>query len=154
MRHVVTTIGVCLDAAQLIKLYGGDTNPNLAIALQLLLENYCHFLMHHNSTGNICYESLQEPGNQGLRQRFYALEALGTMYYTSRFFQAHIGDISFSSKTENLSGLQLADFIPNTLARSASGLAPKHQPFKRTVLKHLYDGGLGMKFKYGFKCIP
>ena len=154
MRHVVTTIGVCLDTAQLSKLYGGDTNPNLTIALQLLLENYCHFLMHHNSTGNICYESLQEPGNQGLRQRFYELEALGTMYYTSRFFQTHIGDISFSSKTENLSGLQLADFIPNTLARSASGLAPKHQPFKRTVLKHLYDGGLGMKRKYGFKCIP
>lgn len=90
----------------------------------MLLENYCHFLKHNTATGDICYESLQEPGNQPLRQRFYELEALGTMYYTPHFFQTHIGDIEFCGKNENLAGLQLADFIPNTMARSAARMPP------------------------------
>lgn len=153
-QHNITTMGVCLDIARLKHLYAGETNSQLTIALQMLLENYCHFLMHRNADGDICYESLQEPQNQELRQRFYELEALGTMYYTPRFFQTHIGDIRFRNKAENVVGLQLADFVPNTLARVAAQIDPKHKDFKNTVLKQAYDGGLKMTPKYGLKTIP
>jgi len=153
-KHDITTVGVCLNEQSLIQLYPGETNNKLTIALQMLLENYCHFLMRYNGVGDICYESLQDNGNQELRQRFYELEALGTMYYTPHFFQTHIGDIKFPAKSENLAGLQLADFIPNTLARTASGSKPKHDAFKKTVLKQAYDGGIGKRPKYGLKVIP
>lgn len=152
--HSITTMGVCVNSDELSRLYPGETNPELTIALQMLLENYCHFLKHNTATGDICYESLQEPGNQPLRQRFYELEALGTMYYTPHFFQTHIGDIEFCGKNENLAGLQLADFIPNTMARSAARMPPKHDSFKQTVLRQAYNGGVGLRDKYGFKVIP
>lgn len=153
-KYHIVTIGACLNESEIERLYGKEVSPKLTIALQLLLENYCHFLMTHNATGDICYESLQEPGNRGLRQRFYELEALGTMYYPPHFFQTHIGDIQFKEKTSNDPGLQLADFIPNTLARVAAGLKPKHNIFKKQVVRQLYDGGMNNTEKFGGKVMP
>ena len=153
-QYKLTTLGVCIDVASLSHLYPGETNRQLTIALQMLLENYCHYLGQMNSTGDICYESLLDPGNQELRQRFYELEALGTMYYTSHFFQTHIGDIRFEGKAKNLVGLQLADFIPNTFARTCSGAKAKHDNFKKIVLRQAYDGNIQNKQKYGLKKIP
>lgn len=153
-QHHVTTLGACVNMSELNRCYPGESNPKLTIALQLLLENYCHFLVTHNSVGDICYESLQEPGNQGLRQRFYELEALGTMYYTPRAFQTHIGDIAFIEKSANVVGLQLADFIPNTYARKCASLEPKHKGFTSTILKLAYDGNIANACKYGMKKIP
>ena len=153
-KYSLTTLGVCINISELAKLYPGEINRPLTIALQMLLENYCHFLGKMGATGDICYESLMDPGNQELRQRFYELEALGTMYYTSKFFQTHIGDIRFEGKSANLAGLQLADFIPNTFARKCSGAKAKHDSFKNIVLKQAYDGGIKKRSKYGLKLIP
>lgn len=153
-KQNLITMGVCIDETALGRLYPGITNSKLTIALQMLLENYCHFLGQQNAVGDICYESLEDSGNQELRQRFYELEALGTMYYTPGFFQTHIGDIRFEKKTENLAGLQLADFIPNTFARSCSGATAKHEDFKKRVLHQAYDGKLSNRPKYGLKLIP
>ncbi len=153
-QNNIETMCVCLDKSELSKLYPGEVNDNLTIAIQMLFENYCHFLIKNNANGCICYESLQEPGNQPLRQRFYELAALGTMYYTSHCFQTHISGIDFQSKNENVAGLQLADFIPNTFARKCAKLNPKHKSFKDTVLKNAYDGGMKLERKYGLKLIP
>ncbi len=76
------------------------------------------------------------------------------MYYTSHFFQTHIGDIRFEGKAKNLVGLQLADFIPNTFARTCSGAKAKHDDFKKIVLRQAYDGNIQNKLKYGLKKIP
>lgn len=153
-NHCVVTMGVCLSEKALLHMYNGGTNPKLTISLQLLLENYCTFLQRNNGVGNVCYESLQAAGNKPLRQRFYELEALGTMYYTPEFIQTHIGDICFVDKACNNAGLQLADFIPNTFGRVCAGLQPKHTNFKRTVLKLAYDGGISLPNKFGLKQIP
>ena len=155
MKHYnILTLGTCVDISSLQTKYPGEVNPNLTIALQMLLENYCHFLTTSNAYGDVCYESLQEPGNTPLRQRFYELQALGTMYYTSHTFQTHIGDIKFCDKTENVAGLQLADFIPNTYARFVAGKKAKHDDFKKAVLKKAYDGRIKDSTKYGLKKIP
>ena len=129
-------------------------NSKLTVALQLLLENYCHFLIHNNAIGSICYESLLEPGNQELRQRFHDLKAFGTMYYPSAVLQTRIDNISFALKRENKAGLQLADFVPNTLARLAAGMPPKSSTLRKNVVSRLYDGGVGNAHKYGVKVIP
>ena len=138
----------------MLSAYGTNTNPKLTVALQLLLENYCHFLMHNNAVGGICYESLLEPENQELRQRFHELKAYGTMYYPSVVLQTHIDNISFVLKKENKAGLQLADFVPNTMARLAAGMPPKSSTLRKNVVRRLYDGGIGDAHKYGGKVIP
>ena len=153
-RYNILTLGTCVDISSLRNKYPGEVNPVLTIALQMLLENYCHFLTTSNACGDICYESLQEPGNTPLRQRFYELQALGTMYYTSHTFQTHIGDIKFCDKNENVAGLQLADFIPNTYARFVAGKPPRHDDFKKAVIRKAYDGTIGDSAKYGLKRIP
>lgn len=153
-RYHILTLGTCVDASSLHTKYPGEVNPNLTIALQMLLENYCHFLTTSNAYGDVCYESLQEPGNTPLRQRFYELQALGTMYYTSHTFQTHIGEIKFCNKNENIAGLQLADFIPNTYARFVARKAAKHKDFKKAVLRNAYDGKISDSSKYGLKKIP
>lgn len=70
------------------------------------------------------------------------------------FFKHILEILSFAGKNENLAGLQLADFIPNTMARSAARMPPKHDSFKQTVLRQAYNGGVGLRDKYGFKVIP
>lgn len=153
-HYDIVTLGTCVDVQSLRHKYPGEVNPNLTIALQMLLENYCHFLTTHHAYGDVCYESMQEPGNTPLRQRFYELQALGTMYYTSHTFQTHVGDIRFLPKAENVVGLQLADFIPNTYARCVAGKVPKHRDFKKAVIQKAYGGGIANPFKYGLKKIP
>ena len=152
-RNIIT-IGTCVDIKLLKSKYPGEVNNNLTIGLQMLMENYCHFLTVNNAYGDVCYESLQEPGNAPLRQRFYELQALGTMYYTAHTFQTHVGDIQFRPKSENVVGLQLADFIPNTYARFVARKIPKHKDFKKTVVKSAYDGNIHDSLKYGLKKIP
>ena len=150
----IITIGTCVNMVSLTTKYPGEVNPTLTIALQMLLENYCHFLTAQNAVGSVCYESLQEPGNTPLRQRFFEMQALGTMYYNSHTLQTHISGIDFVDKSDNLPGLQLADFIPNTFARKVAGLTPKHKEFKKAVFAAAYDGQINDRMKYGLKEIP
>lgn len=45
------------------------------------------------------------------------------------------------AKADNLAGLQLADFVPNTLGRYAAMMKPKNRDFAKNVRNKLYDGG-------------
>ena len=152
-KYNLTTIGTCVDKLELHKLYNGENNSDFTIAIQMLLENYCHFLIQNNAEGIICYESV-EGENKKIRQRFYEILTLGSLYYTSNCFQSHITGIIFVPKCDNNTGLQLADFIPNTHARSCKVLPAKHNDFKKTVFAHAYDGKLDKRPKYGLKIIP
>lgn len=153
-KNNITTIGTCVDEAELKKLYPGENNKTLNIALQMLLENYCHFLIQNNATGNICYESLMEADNSKLRHRYFEILTLGSLYFTAHCFQTHITGLHFIPKSSNNVGLQLADFIPNTHVRSAAKLPAKHSGFKNVVFSHAYDGTLNNRPKYGLKLIP
>ena len=114
----VVTLGVCLDKKALFDSYGEQhLNNQFTIAIQLMIEHYCQFLSDTKSTGDICYEAMQPEQNMKIQQRMYELKALGTMYYSPATIQNHLREIKFVQKSDNYAGLQLADFIPNTLAR-------------------------------------
>lgn len=148
------TIGVCLDKPSILNRYGCDpSKTQYKMAVQLLLENYCQFLIKENATGTICYEAIGDAADNVIRQRFFELLALGTLYYDSAILQHHIKKISFIPKAENISGLQLADFIPNTLARSVAGLSPKNTSLKRNIFNKLYDGHCNKKNRFGIKIL-
>lgn len=54
-------------------------------------------------------------------------------------------------KSENMAGLQLADFVPNTLGRYAAMMKPKNREFSRSIRDKLYDGNGDKRF--GFKIL-
>lgn len=150
----IYTIGVCLDKSALnLNYMDSNLNNQLTIAIQLLVENYCHFLLKHNATGDICYESMQPEQNMKIQQRLYELKALGTLYYSPKTIQNFVREIKFIPKSSNLVGLQLADFVPNTLGRYAAMMKPKNRDFAKSVRSKLYDGGQQGKYKYGFKIL-
>lgn len=154
-RHSpIITIGVCLDKSALAANYvEGTINNQLTIAIQLLIENYCQFLLKNNAVGDLCYEAMQPEQNMKIQQRLYELKALGTLYYSPKTIQNHVRDLKFVPKSNNLIGLQLADFVPNTLGRYAANMKPKNRDFSKDVRKKLYDGGQDGKYKYGFKVL-
>lgn len=89
-----------------------------------------------------------------IQQRIYELKALGTLYYSPKTIQDHLRDIHFEPRTNNLAGLQLADFVPNTLGRYAAMMKPKNRDFAKNVRSKLYDGGeADGKYKFGFKVL-
>lgn len=105
----------------------------------------------NRTTGAICYEAMQPEQNAKIQQRIYELKALGTMYYSSGTIQNYLRDINFVPKSENMAGLQLADFVPNTLGRYAAMMKPKNREFSRSVRDKLYDGNGDKRF--GFKIL-
>ncbi len=146
------TIGVCQHKSVLFARYGeNNLNNQLTIAIQLLIEHYCQFLIMNRTTGAICYEAMQPEQNAKIQQRIYELKALGTMYYSSGTIQNYLRDIYFVPKSENMAGLQLADFVPNTLGRYAAMMKPKNREFSRSVRDKLYDGNGDKRF--GFKIL-
>ena len=150
----IITIGVCLDKSVLHTCYGTSTiNNQLTIAIQLLIEHYCQFLIKNKATGNICYEAMQPEQNTKIQQRIYELKALGTLYYAPKTIQDHLKQIQFVAKTENFAGLQLADFVPNSLGRYVACMKPKNRDFARSVRRKLYDGGVDDKYKFGLKIL-
>lgn len=151
----ITTIGVCLNKSELWNHYDeAKLNHQLSIAIQLLIENYCHFLGLNKSIGDICYEDIEDNQNIKIQQRLYEMKALGTMYYSPHAIQSYIKNIYFPNKRENVAGLQLADFIPNTLARSACMISAKNNGITKNIKRRLYDGNIQKPDKYGFKIVP
>lgn len=147
-------IGVCLDKSALFARYGEkNLNNQLTIAIQLLVEHYCRFLIMNKSTGDICYEAMQPEQNTKIQQRLYELKALGSMYYSPKTIQDYIREIHFVKKSENMIGLQLADFVPNTLGRYVAGMKPKNKNFAKIVRKKLYDGSQDKTYRFGFKVL-
>lgn len=105
----------------------------------------------NKAVGAICYEAMQPEQNAKIQQRIYELKAFGTMYYSPRTIQSYLGNIHFISKSENVAGLQLADFVPNTLGRYAAMMKPKNRDFAKNVRGKLYDGNGDHRF--GFKIL-
>ena len=151
----VYTIAACINHSELDKHYEkDDMNDRFAVLMQLIIENYCHFLIKHKSTGDICYESMMKSQNEKIERRFCHLKSIGTMYYSSSKVISLIKNINFVDKIANCAGLQLADFIPNALGRTQAGKDPKYAKLPKIIKKRLYHGNMGRKDRYGFKIIP
>lgn len=127
-----------------------DTDEYL-VCLQMLLENYCHFLCSMNGIGRIIYESRELKADERLRDRFYHVKLMGSMYISKSTTEKRLLGIDIVDKQKNCAGLQLADFVPNYFAREHTGKAQsKYNIF--STLKYLrYDGNVGDKDRFGVK---
>ena len=111
-----------------------------------------------NGIGDICYESLPENQNQRIMKRYQGIRYNGTMFYPAKVINERIKGLEFKNKTQNIAGLQLADFIPNAIGRSI--LHKKYTNNKERNISYsvieskLYDGGIDCTTRYGSKIIP
>lgn len=134
-------------------------NPDrYLIALQFLLENYCQFLCSHNGTGRVIYEYITEEENEKIRDRFYHIKLMGSMYITKEAMGKHLLGLDFVKKEENNAGLQIADFIPNTFARYFAGFNPidNDDTLLNKMKYYRYNGGsvANNPDRFGIKFMP
>lgn len=147
----LTVIGVTIKMNEISSLYDeSDRNDMYLIALQVILENYCHFLIQHQSIGKIIVESTDDKHDQRLRVLFYRLLYTGTLFYTNKILQDHLQGIDFKKKKDNIIGLQIADFVPNPLARNALGLSQKSWSLFSAIEIRIYNNSN----RFGHKIIP
>lgn len=152
-------LSACIDEDTIYRYYPmKDINDRLSIAMNVIIENFCHFLARNNATGKICYESMPDNQNAKIKKRYNIISCNGTMFYAAKTINKHIKGIEFRDKKENIAGLQLADFVPNAIGRHI--LCKTYNDKKQRNLafpiieKKLYDGAVGNKVRFGSKIIP
>lgn len=128
-----------------------------SIALEILIENFVHFLSSCCSTGDIYVESSNATPDQHdnqLQYHFHDLKSRGTRYLDRRTLQHHLGTINFPLKADNIVGLQLADLIPNSLNRYLCKKQQRTYGLINTILKLAYNGNSNTSGQFGIKIIP
>lgn len=154
-----TILAVCINEDKLSEQFDlSKLNDRFQIAMNMIIENYYHFLNCIDGVGHICYESLPENQNDRIMKRYMGIKYNGTMFYPAKIINSRIKSLEFKNKTENIVGLQLADFIPNAIGRYVLN---KHYTDNKernidmnALYPKLYDGGIGLKEKFGLKIIP
>jgi len=151
-KKVFTALAVTINIHELEKLYIEKARNDIYyIALQLLLENYAHFLVSNNGFGSIYLESTDPMSDRKLQNLYYTLMATGTLFFKKEFLQERLTTINFNFKKDNLIGLQIADFIPNALARNALNKKQKPNSLYFEIRDILYDGMIGKRNRFGCK---
>lgn len=150
----IKVLAVSINIYDLDKLYkADDRNDIYYIALQLLMENYVQFLSANDGIGMVYLETTDMANNTRLQNQFHLLKATGTLFVKKETLQARLSTINFAIKSENIVGLQMADFIPNPLARQALEKKQKPDSILPTIKSKLYDGNVGMSQRFGFKIV-
>lgn len=155
----ITVLAVCIDEDRLSTQYDrSKLNDRFQIAMNMMIENYYHFLNCVDGIGYICYESLPENQNERIKKRYMGIRYNGTMFYPAHVINTRIKKLEFKNKNDNIVGLQLADFVPNAMGRYVLGkhyTNSKERNISIDALENkLYDGGIGKKDKFGLKIIP
>ncbi len=151
----LTIIGSCVVLDRLSSYFTSDIlSDKYLIAMQILLENFCHFLKKNDGVGYIFYESREEPNDKEIRMRFNHIKAMGSMFISPYAMQKSLIEINFPSKTDNIEGLQVADFIPNNFAREIGINERYRYNIFDSVRKKRYDGGLLKHERFGVKELP
>ena len=153
----VPIFAVCVHEEKYKTLYGRGRD-GYAVALQLVLENFIHYLESVDGFGTVFVEStnpLPHQKDQQLQQHFYHLKANGTLYYDRSTFQERIGTINFPLEADNIPGLQLADLLPNTLSRKLTkGFKQRTGELIHVIERQLYTGFCDQVSLFGLRIIP
>ena len=149
-----SVLSVSINIDDLDRLYKkDDRNDIYYIAMQLLMENFVQFLSNYNGVGIIYLESTDTVNNTKLQNLFHMLKANGTLFVKKEILQERLSTINFAIKSDNIVGLQVADFIPNVMARQALSKPQKNFSIINGIFERLYDGGIGLKERFGNKII-
>ncbi|HVI39036.1 MAG TPA: DUF3800 domain-containing protein [Anaerovoracaceae bacterium] len=118
--------------------------------MQIIIENFVHFLIENDGKGIIFAESRREFENFELLNHYYEVLTKGTLYFNRTALQKYLSIMHFPLKGENNIGLQIADFIPGALSRKCTG-RKDYQGLAALFSTKLYDGGQDLAQRFGFK---
>ena len=153
--NLMIVVGSCINLDNLNRYFcNGIKTDKYLVALQLVLENFCHFLCLNNGVGEIVYESRNEVDNERMRTRFYNIKLMGSMYIDTNTMIDRLTTIRFFKKEDNNIGLQVADFSPNYFARLQLNKPQKRFNIDNELRKCRYDGGLNLRDRFGVKNMP
>ena len=117
-----TILGAALHDANARSIYPNHRDRYF-VCLQIILENFAHFLMKNDGIGKIKIESRNLKQDGDLKKHFNNLvHSTGTLFYRPIHLKHYIKSIDFPSKYSNDIGLQIADMIPNSVNRHLSGM--------------------------------
>lgn len=152
----ISVIGASIDIDQLNRYYPSKTLPSREfICLQIILENFCHFLANkNNAMGHVVYEYIGDKEKELMRNRFYQIKAMGTIFVAPTTIQSLIQGITFPKKSDNIAGLQIADFIPGDLVRLHAKKTSKKCSITKAIRKCRYKGIDNKPEKFGVKELP
>lgn len=146
----IAVFAASIDTVKYTKMYHNHTNDVYDIALQTILENFVHFLIEKKSTGSFFIESRNEKENKYLQICYYKLLTSGTLYIDSKTIMNKLSVLSFPLKSDNNLGVQLADFIPVTFLRKATG-SRDYMGLYALFEEKIYKSKNEMPDRFGFK---
>ncbi len=126
-------------------------NSEYYIALQIILENFVHFLQNVNGMGSVYLESRGIVEDMRLQEKYDIIAKQGTLFIDKSEFKKRLTTISFPMKDDNNIGIQIADFIPNPVARYFSGIKQKPLNLFDEIKQVSYDGNESLSERFGFK---
>ena len=150
----ITVFGSVVNPCACNKVYNSQyLNDEYFIALQIILENYSHFLEKKNGNGNIYIESRNPTEDTRLARHYYELMNSGTLFLRKDSLQKHLGTISFPLKSDNNIGLQIADFVPNIMKKQSRSIKQRKPSISNDIFSNLYDGCVNDTNRFGLKII-
>ncbi len=150
----LTTMCVSLDCTSYKSTYKSKSkidNSEYYIAMQIILENYLHFLETNNGYGAVYIESRGIVDDQHLEDQYNLVKSNGTLFFDKKIYQERLKTISFTMKADNNIGVQIADFIPNPIARHLKDGKQKTMNLYTEIFGRLYDGKMNLVDRFGHK---
>lgn len=121
------------------------------ISLQIILENFVHFLIDVKGTGCVYFESRDMQSDFELYEHYNMIVENGTLFLGSKLMKKHLRCISFPLKLDNNIGLQLADFIPNPVARHFQDMEQRELNIFTEIKEKSYNGNIDRNDRFGLK---
>ncbi|MGO2083079.1 DUF3800 domain-containing protein [Vagococcus sp.] len=154
-------VGVCIDTNQLKKFYKTTQKiDGYRSAIELLMQNFTQFLLINDAVGKIILEgrsldsTVENSADLLVKSKYYFVKAIGTTIIPANDIQSRLTGIQFLRKTDNNTGLQLADFIPNNFARQRVGLKRHTINMMDILEQQLYDGYVNDIKRFGMIQLP
>lgn len=121
------------------------------IALQIILENFVHFLIKNKSIGCVYFESRNIQSDFELYEHYNMILNNGTLFLSSELMKKHLRCINFPLKIDNNIGLQLADFVLNPVARDFQGKEQRELNIFTQIKDKSYNGNIDRIDRFGLK---
>ena len=178
LRKSGATVFSCIIKIQhLWALFFLDENHNgihliddqYSIALQKIIENFTHYLSVNDGYGDVIYESRNNVGENSAKSPdiklinvYHKIQAnnKGIVYTDSAAVQNRNRTIVTYSKSENIAGLQFADFVAYNIIK-LEGCKVKEQitDFMKQIHRMAYNGGhsiseIDQRSFWGMRVLP
>lgn len=166
-------IGCSIDINKFKYIYGEqfhiDSELFFEVAMQETIENYAHFLYTNNAIGSIVYESrsnINEKTNRSADFKMYnnfckiKSSNKGISFINQDMLSKTIRYLNIYKKSDDIAGLQLADFIAyNTTSAKSFFDGNNKTEFQNKIINRLYNGAIELSEKdlrqyFGMKYLP